>query len=310
MKTRNLLTGLIILFTLFSTHQILAQDNTFPEAGGGNAGIGTTNPVFELDVPLSTAKIRLGHGKSGPHGIMFGDPVANEGLNLFYRSYTNDLRVEKKSSAASLFSIDHDTEFAYFKNRVGLGTLAPEANLDVVSEYSPLIKLRTLNNGSTFGQLQIALASCNGCYSNQANPGDAVLRVQGAGQKMIFDTGSAGQNGESFLFVGAGDVIMTITDDKTVDVCGDVRAKEVRVESGWCDYVFDKEYNLPTLEEEAAFIANNGHLSDFESEEAMDGQINVGDVTKRQQETIEKLMLYVIELNEKVKQLETNSNKQ
>lgn len=88
-----------------------------------------------------------------------------------------------------------------------------------------------------------------------------------------------------------------------LDVCGTIRSLEVKVESGWCDYVFNEEYNMPSLEEEETFINANGHLLSFESEATMDGEIQLGDVTKRQQESIEKLMLHVIELNKEIKAL-------
>jgi len=88
-----------------------------------------------------------------------------------------------------------------------------------------------------------------------------------------------------------------------LEVCGTIRSEEVKVEDSWCDYVFDKEYDMPTLEEEEIFINTNGHLLSFESEEEMQGEIQLGDVTKRQQETIEKLMLHVIELNKEIKAL-------
>ena len=93
------------------------------------------------------------------------------------------------------------------------------------------------------------------------------------------------------------------TPQNKLDVCGVIRGKEVKVESGWCDYVFANDYKMPTIEEEAEFITNKGHLLSFESAEDMKGEIKLGDVTKRQQETIEKLMLYVIELDKEIKAL-------
>jgi len=89
-----------------------------------------------------------------------------------------------------------------------------------------------------------------------------------------------------------------------LDVCGTVRAVEVLVEDDWCDYVFDKDYKLPSLEEEKEHIEANGYLLGFESEEAMDGKISLHDVTKRQQVKIEEYALQLIQLNEKNKILE------
>lgn len=97
--------------------------------------------------------------------------------------------------------------------------------------------------------------------------------------------------------------IGTKSPQNKLDVCGVIRGNEVKVESGWCDYVFADDYQMPTLEEEAQFITNKGHLLSFESAEDMNGEIQLGDVTKRQQETIEKLMLHVIEMDKEIKAL-------
>jgi len=98
--------------------------------------------------------------------------------------------------------------------------------------------------------------------------------------------------------------IGTTNPQNKLDVCGKIRGTEVIVEEGWCDFVFDEDYNLKSIEEEQEYIVANGYLSGFESEETMAGEINVGNITKRQQQKIEEQMLYIIQLNEKNKSLE------
>jgi len=80
------------------------------------------------------------------------------------------------------------------------------------------------------------------------------------------------------------------------------------VQTGWSDHVFLPEYNLPSLEDEEAFIQENGHLLGFESEKAMGGEVKVAEVTNRQQEAIEKLMLHVIELKKEIEALKANKH--
>ncbi len=98
--------------------------------------------------------------------------------------------------------------------------------------------------------------------------------------------------------------IGTTSPQNALDVCGTVRSNEVKVESGWCDYVFYDDYQLPTLKEEAQHIESKGYLAGFESEAEMNGEINLGDVTKRQQEKIEQMMLHIIKMNERLENLE------
>lgn len=64
--------------------------------------------------------------------------------------------------------------------------------------------------------------------------------------------------------------IGTTTPDSKLSVNGTIHSKKVKVDlSGWADYVFKKEYVLPTLEEVAQHIAANGHLKDIPSAAAV-----------------------------------------
>ncbi len=101
--------------------------------------------------------------------------------------------------------------------------------------------------------------------------------------------------------------INTTTPDHELDVNGMMRAKEVLVESGWSDYVFLPGYDLPTLDKEEQFIAEHGHLLGFESEAAMAGQIQLGDVTNRQQAKIEEVVLHLIQINKDMEQVQAEN---
>lgn len=115
--------------------------------------------------------------------------------------------------------------------------------------------------------------------------------------------------GTRVLLVESGGKVGVGTDlpEYELDVCGFTRAKEIIVETDWCDYVFAKEYRLPSLAEQKSFIEKNGHLKNFESEEDMNGQIHVGDVNKRQQQTIEEIMLYLIEMKDEITDLKAEN---
>lgn len=59
--------------------------------------------------------------------------------------------------------------------------------------------------------------------------------------------------------------IGTISPVNKLDVNGTIHSKEVKVDmTGWSDFVFKKEYNLPTLEEVEKYIARKGHLETFQ----------------------------------------------
>ena len=92
-------------------------------------------------------------------------------------------------------------------------------------------------------------------------------------------------------------------------VTGGILADEVRValSSGgtWADYVFEDDYKLKTLSEVEQFINQNGHLPNVPSaEQVKEEGINVAEMARIQQEKIEELTLYIIELNKKLEILE------
>lgn len=83
-------------------------------------------------------------------------------------------------------------------------------------------------------------------------------------------------------------------------VKGGILTEEVRVslQNTWADYVFKKDYKLPTLTEVENHIAQKGHLINVPSaEEVKKNGIELGKMAKIQQEKIEELTLYIIEQN-------------
>ncbi|TAF73797.1 MAG: hypothetical protein EAZ53_11225 [Bacteroidetes bacterium] len=73
-------------------------------------------------------------------------------------------------------------------------------------------------------------------------------------------------------------------------IVGNLGAKDVCVNTNgtWCDYVFDKNYDLMKLKDVENFIAKNKHLP------------GVPAMLKLQMKKIEELTLYIIELEKKI----------
>ena len=90
---------------------------------------------------------------------------------------------------------------------------------------------------------------------------------------------------------------------------GSVGAREVKVEaSGWSDFVFKPDYDLPTLEEVAEHIAEKGHLPEIPSEtEVTENGINLGEMDAKLLQKIEELTLYLIDVNQQVQQLRSEN---
>ncbi|OCB69714.1 hypothetical protein [Flavobacterium piscis] len=86
-----------------------------------------------------------------------------------------------------------------------------------------------------------------------------------------------------------------------LDVNGTIHSKEVKVDmNGWSDFVFKREYNLPTLEEVEKHIADKGHLENIPSEEeVLKNGISLGQMNAKLLQKIEELTLYAIEQEKK-----------
>ena len=78
-------------------------------------------------------------------------------------------------------------------------------------------------------------------------------------------------------------------------VNGNIRAKEIKVETGWSDFVFYDNYKLPTLKEVENHIKEKGHLKDIPSAEEVDENgIFLGEMNSKLLQKIEELTLYTI----------------
>lgn len=133
------------------------------------------------------------------------------------------------------------------------------------------------------------------------------------GTKRNFDklgTGYGWYYGNDLVIDGAGRVgINTLTPREALSVNGNIRSKQVTVElANWPDYVFKKDYQLPSLSELKTYIDQNQHLPEIPSEQqiAKEG-LNLGEMNKLLMKKVEELTLYLIEKDQKEKkQIETN----
>lgn len=96
----------------------------------------------------------------------------------------------------------------------------------------------------------------------------------------------------------------TVPSGYKLAVEGKIRAREIRVDQDtWPDYVFDKEYELLTLEEVQKHIEEKGHLPNIPSaQEVEKNGVELGEMDRLLLEKIEQLTLYVLEQQ---RQLET-----
>jgi hypothetical protein len=117
-----------------------------------------------------------------------------------------------------------------------------------------------------------------------------------------FEIDSFGTYGGRFLVTDDGNVGIGVTDPGAykLAVNGGIRAKEVVVETGWPDFVFADDYQLPALEDVEGFIRANRHLPGIPSEaEVLEHGVKVGEMQSKLLQKVEELTLYTIELQKR-----------
>ncbi len=110
---------------------------------------------------------------------------------------------------------------------------------------------------------------------------------------------------------GTGVLVMSITNNNVgigttnptskLTVAGDIHSREVKVTvNAGADFVFEKEYNLPTLDSVDKYIKENKHLPEIASAAEMkkDG-INLSEMNIKLLQKVEELTLYTIEQEKK-----------
>ncbi len=138
--------------------------------------------------------------------------------------------------------------------------------------------------GDIFGSIIFSTIPFNG-NTNQTNIADATVKENT--RLFIHRDGNVGIGTTAVL--GA-----------KLSVEGSIRARKIQVDNpslGWSDFVFDENYQLPTLEYVESFITNNHHLPDVPSasEVAANG-IDLAQMDAILLQKIEELTLYLLQL--------------
>ena len=97
-----------------------------------------------------------------------------------------------------------------------------------------------------------------------------------------------------------------------LSVDGKVMCEELKVQlsSAWPDYVFAPSYQKASLQEVETHINENGHLPGVPSanEINQNSGIELGEMTRKQQEKIEEVFLHLIEMDKRLKALEEENS--
>ncbi|WP_212000371.1 hypothetical protein [Chitinophaga sp. HK235] len=137
------------------------------------------------------------------------------------------------------------------------------------------------------------------------------LFIVGARRADSYDSLKSKYASKPAVFVSALDNTVGIGTNQTAGyqlaVAGTMIAERVKVKpSGtWPDYVFEKDYPLPSLKSTAAFIQQHKHLPEMPSAGEVDSTgLDLGDMNARLLKKVEELTLHLIRQHEEIEKLQ------
>ncbi len=191
---------------------------------------------------------------------------------------------------------------------VGIGTTTPSEKLEVDGN----IKVSGVT-GYTHSDLQfyradgIKFASIGQGDTNVANSTFDIQHFNGNDIRFLTNNSEHFRIKSSSGNVGIG---TANPNGWKLAVNGKIRAKEIKVETGWSDFVFESDYDLPTLNEVEQHIKAKGHLKDIPSAKEVEANgILLGEMDSKLLQKIEELTLYTIDQEKRIKNLETTNKK-
>lgn len=274
---------------------------------GGKIGIGTTSPVWKLDINslqestdglrfsgvnhayLSvkttaasgySAGVELSGGASGANWIMMtnrGDLSSNADDLIFYKNIAGTGATGAKVTLRS-------------NGAFGIGTTNPADKL-VIQGFNS-------SSATEFGNTSTGE---NYMFSyNRATSAFQAFDFYTSGSTPTIHLGATG-------YVGIG----TTSPKEKFSVNGNITAKKMIVtQSGWSDYVFNDDYKLRSLSSLQTFIKKNKRLPEIPSAiEVEENGVSVGDNQALLLKKIEELTLYILQLEEKTDRQQAQINR-
>ncbi|MCC9074317.1 hypothetical protein LNQ49_22240 [Flavobacterium sp. F-65] len=288
MKKRITLIAILFVTSYAFSQQIgdegyapIIKDFTIPLKSGVYSGLNATGETPDSSHDWSHLFVVRHTNQTNNYQLQIASSYT-ENDRLFFRKIAYNWGLSPKNTAWFELATRGTNNFKgnqIINGNVGIGNSEPEVPLSVygISNFYP----RRIGDGDA-RQFSINYSLKNLDFINNLYP--IILGTGGGNQPLILDAARVG--------------IGTANPDAKLAVNGTIHSQEVKVDMlGWSDFVFKKEYNLPTLAEVEKHIKENGHLENIPNEEeVLKNGINLGEMNAKLLQKIEELTLYMIEM--------------
>jgi hypothetical protein len=221
---------------------------------------------------------------------LYGGGVGGSGWKFDFNTRTGHVGIGQNADNFSALALNGTTALSFYtgaNHYGGVSYNATTTDMIVSSSYGS-----TLIGGSPAKNLLLNPPNCSGIFCTFF-PGKVGVGVD-------IPTASFHVGGNMMIGAGAPATGYQLSINGKM-ICEELK---VQLDAAWPDYVFESNYDLPTLESLEASIKKDKHLPGIPSAiEVKKNGLEVGDMQKRLLEKVEELTLYVIEINKENKQL-------
>lgn len=297
MKTKR-----IVLIFLISFCAFIISSKIIAQSWSSGTGKLYTNP--------NTTKV--GIGANSPQALLhiLKNPGSSNGKGLLFGYIGNDIQGRYGNTG----QFNGDLILNYWAGNVGIATNTPEEKLHVHNGNFKMTK-----NGYEDLYFKLELEETEGDNILHFNTNVPVIEFYSSyngGFYPIVKTGSIRAT-STYCYFHLSDgfeirnknpyeIVAYISKEGNATFAGKVTANEIEVKADvWADYVFDQNYDLLSVNELKNYIKTNKSLPDIPTEEEIKEKgLNLGNMDALLLKKIEEQALYIIQLDNKIKELE------
>jgi hypothetical protein len=224
--------------------------------------------------------------------FLFNKPVYLEDGKLSSDGANKDMALQ--TNGTSRMTIQGATGF------VGIGTTNPSVPLEVNGDVKA--KSLSLTDNLTAKSLTLSddLAAKSLTLSDNLTAKSLTLSNNMAAKSLILSDNLTAKS----LTLSGNLGIGTNNPENKLDVNGTIRAKEINISTGWADFVFANDYQLPALNEVKRHIDEHKHLPGIPTEtEVKENGVNLGEMQTKLLQKVEELTLYLIQQDHTIQEL-------